>query len=327
MPFSVSPFGHRARAPRGGDGAATGAAAVPYPLKFQVGARTLVSVERRLQRVALSLDDALEGRAPPLPLLHRAAHGYAITSLPEGQAAMLAASCPAMFAYVRQHYVRRYVDLQGGYERYLESLSANARSAIRRKARRVAQVSGGTLDVRRFCTVDELAQFHPIARRLAARTYQERLMGAGLPDDAQFLGNMYAAARQGQCFGWILSIGGRPAAYLYCSVASGTVRYDFVGHDPDFAAFSAGAVLQIAALRQLFDDGCYCRFDFTEGDGQHKRQFATGGVACVDMLLLRRTAANRATTLALAGFDRAVKLAKRVTDYLGMNRVARRLRR
>ena len=66
-----------------------------------------------------------------------------------------------------------------------------------------------------------------------------------------------------------------------------TVIYAHVGHDPAFNDLSPGAVLQLEAMRDLFDEGGFARFDFTEGEGQHKRQFATGGVACVDLLLLR----------------------------------------
>ena len=36
-------------------------------LKFQVGARTLASVRRRLVRIGLSLDEVLAGHVPALP--------------------------------------------------------------------------------------------------------------------------------------------------------------------------------------------------------------------------------------------------------------------
>ena len=50
-------------------------------LRFQVGARTLASVPRRLHRVALSLDDVLAGALPPLPPLGER-DGHLVTSLP-----------------------------------------------------------------------------------------------------------------------------------------------------------------------------------------------------------------------------------------------------
>jgi CelD/BcsL family acetyltransferase involved in cellulose biosynthesis len=86
-------------------------------------------------------------------------------------------------------------------------------------------------------------------------------------------------------------------------------------------------VLQVEAMRQLMEEGRFRLFDFTEGDGQHKRQFGTGSVDCVDLLLVRPTVANLLAGHALNGFDSAVALAKRATARLGIEKFARRLRR
>ncbi|PZP08799.1 MAG: GNAT family N-acetyltransferase, partial [Sphingomonas hengshuiensis] len=229
--------------------------------------------------------------------------------------------------FVRQRYTRHFIDLTTGFDAYLAALSANTRSGIKRKAKKLAQVSGGALDIRRYRNPAEIEAFHTIARGISAKTYQEKLLGGGLPDDPGFIGAMVRAAAADAVRAWLLYIGDRPVAYLYCSMAGGTVRYDHVGHDPDVAELSPGSVLQIEAMRDLFAEGCHRRFDFTEGEGQHKRQFATGGVACVDVLLLRPTIANRATLLALAGFDGAMALGKRLVERFGLQALARRIRR
>lgn len=295
--------------------------ATRLPLRFQVGARTLFAVERRLIRVALGLGEPL----PALPALDRGVDGYAITSLPEVQLAEL--SGEGFITFVRQRYTRHFIDLTTGFDAYLAALSANTRSGIKRKAKKLAQVSGGALDIRRYRNPAEIDAFHTIARGISAKTYQEKLLGGGLPDDPGFIGAMVRAAAADAVRAWLLYIGDRPVAYLYCSMAGGTVRYDHVGHDPDVAELSPGSVLQIEAMRDLFAEGCHRRFDFTEGEGQHKRQFATGGVACVDVLLLRPTIANRATLLALAGFDGAMALGKRLVERFGLQALARRIRR
>lgn len=300
--------------------------AVPLPLRFQIGARTLASIQRKLVRVALSLDDAIAGQLPPLPPLDRTAHGYQITSLPEDRRDAMAFAGSGMIAFVRQRYTRHYVDLTTSHDAWLKRMSSNTRTGLRRKARKVAGVSGGHLDVRRFRTSDEMTAFHDAARRISLRTYQERLLGSGLPDDPDFLRDMYRRAAAGEVRGWLLYIAGEPAAYLYCPIASGVARYDYVGHDPAFSDLSPGGVLQMEAMRDLFDTGLK-RFDFTEGDGQHKRQFATGGVPCIDMLLLRASLANRLTTIALGSFDHVAAIGKRATQRLGLGRLAKMLRR
>ena len=125
---------------------------------------------------------------------------------------------------------------------------------------------------------------------------------------------------------WLLFVEGRPIAYLCCTAQGGTLRYDHVGHDPAENALSPGAVLQVEAMRQLFDDR-FAWFDFTEGEGQHKRQFATTGTACVDLLLLRPTLANRATVAALGAFDGAAGWAKRTLSHPRLARMMRGIRR
>lgn len=287
------------------------------PLKLGIGARTVAKLERRLHRVALTLDGALSGEAVVLPPLGDA-QGWLVTSVPGAQVKRL--STPDRIALVRQRYRRRYVDLSGGFDAYLTALSANARSSLKRKAKRLADAGARVTSHQDAAAIDA---FHRSARAISALTYQERLLDAGLPDDPGFVAAMRRAAGEGRVRAWLLHVGERPAAYLYCPADGDTLLYAHLGHDPAFAHLSPGTVLQYEALRALFAEGRFARFDFTEGDGQHKRQFASGSVACVDLLLLRRTAANRALVALLGGFDGAVALAKR----LGAGRIARRLSR
>ena len=297
------------------------------PLRFQIGARTIAAVQRRMVRVPLSLDQVLDGRVPVLPPLDRAAHGYAITSLPQDQLDAVARVGGGMIAHVRQCYTRHYADLTIGFEAYRAALSGNTRSGLKRKAKKVMEASGGMLDVRRFRTPDELSQFHAVARGISERTYQEKLLGGGLPEDAAFLQSMYALAAAGAVRAWLLYVGGEPAAYLYCPIENGIVRYDHVGHDPVYNDLSPGGVLMLEAMRDLYAEPDLRWFDFTEGDGQHKRSFATNGAECLDLLLLRATLTNRATIAALGAFDRGAAWGKLAVARWGLAGLAKKLRR
>ena len=301
-------------------------AATRVALKFEIGARTLFVVSRALLRVPLSLGDARSGLLPALPPLD-GGDGYAVTSLPETHAAALIARSAGMLAFERQRYTRYYLDFAGGFDAWFAGMSSSARQGLRRKAKKVAAASGGELQVRRFRTADELVDFHGVARSISARTYQERLLGSGLPDSQDFYRGMLRQAAVDQVRAWLLEIGGEPAAYLYCPILGDTVIYAHVGHDPQFNDCSPGAVLQLEAIRDLFGEARFAAFDFTEGEGQHKRQFATGGVACVDLLLLRPTLANRLLLAALQSFDASVAHAKRAVHAAGLGKLARKLRR
>jgi len=290
------------------------------PLKFQLGARTLAAIPRRLVRVPLSLADVLAKRDPVLPPLDPSGDGYLLTSLPADQLADVAGA--GLLAHVRQRYTRYFVDLTAGEAAWLGALSANTRSGLKRKAKKLAGMPG--FAVRRFRDPEEIAAFHPLARAVSATTYQERLLDAGLPADPTTLLRLAAADR---LRAWLLELDGRPIAYLCCSAEGDTLRYDHVGHDPAHGTLSPGTVLQVEAMRDLFAEGRFARFDFTEGEGQHKRQLATDGVACLDLLLLRPTLLNRAALAALGRFDAAMAWAKRATTHPRVAALARRVRR
>ncbi|URW76010.1 GNAT family N-acetyltransferase [Sphingomonas donggukensis] len=295
--------------------------AAPLPLKFQIGARTLFTLKRRLVRVALSLDDARAERAPVVPALDAGADGYLVTSLPEDRLGEVAAA-RGMIAHVRQRYTRYFADLAPGYDAWWAGLSGNTRSTLKRKTKKA-----GAVEVRRYRTPAEIEEFHALARVVAATTYQEKLLGAGLPDTPVFRHEMVALAAAGQVRAWLLFVEGRAVAYLYCPIVDSVVIYAYVGHDPAVGVLSPGTLLQWEAMRDLFAEGDLRAFDFTEGEGQHKRALASGGVACVDLLLLRPTVANRAAIAALAGFDGAVARAKRLVARGGLRDMVRKLRR
>ncbi|BCA62417.1 hypothetical protein HMP09_1651 [Sphingomonas sp. HMP9] len=294
-------------------------------LMFQVGARTLGTIPKRLVRLSLSLADVLAGTQPELPPLPSDADGYLVTSLPETRLAGLIDR--HVMALVRQRYSRYHVDLAAGEAAWLSGLSSTARTGIKRKAKKLAAANDGLLDVRRYHRAEQFATFYPLARRVSAKTYQEKLLGSGLPADPASVRALSALAEEDGLRAWLVFLQDAPIAYLCCTADGDTLRYTYVGHDPVHSALSPGAVLQVEALRDLFAEGRFARFDFTEGEGQHKRQFSSAGTACVDVLLLRPTLANRSTLLALRTFDAAIALAKRAATVPLVDRLAKKIRR
>jgi len=296
-------------------------------LPLRIGARTVATLRRRLVRRALSLDEALAGAAPGLPPLGPGADGYLITALPVSRQAETAARHPDLKPFVRQHYRRSYARLDLDFETYLGGFSAKSRATCRRKLKRLAERSGGAIEVRAYADEDGMREFHALARALSRKTYQERLLGAGLPDSPDAVAAMLELARAGRARGWLLFIDRQPIAYLYAPAEGLTLIYAYLGYDPDFSELSPGTVLQLEAMRLLMAEQRFRLFDFTEGDGQHKRLFASGGVDCVDLLLVRRNAANLLAGHLLGGFDGAVALAKRLAVASGAMGALRRLRR
>ncbi len=111
---------------------------------------------------------------------------------------------------------------------------------------------------------------------------------------------------------------GHPAAYLYLPVIGDTLHYDFLGYDAAHARLSPGTVLQIQALEELMAERRFRWFDFTSGDGAHKKLFATGSIACSTLVMLRGGWRNRLTLAAGAGIDAAVGRAGNLADRWGV---------
>lgn len=284
------------------------AVAARVALPMRVGHRTIASVSRRLVRLSVPLEQALSGAPLDLPGLPPRADGYYLRALPQDQADGIGGAS-GMRTFVRQAYPRHFADLTLGFDAYLSTFSSKSRSGLKRKAKKLAERSGGALDIRLYRNEAEIADFHRLARPLSALTYQERRLDAGLPDDP---GAMVALAAADRVRAWLLWLDGRPVAYLYAPGEGTTLRYAFLGYDPAVAEWSPGSVLQLEAMRMLMAERRFRWFDFTEGDGQHKRQFATGSIDSVDLLLLRPTVGNIGAATLLGGFDRAVELAKRI---------------
>lgn len=299
-------------------------AASETALPLRIGARTLWTLRRRLAQSRLTLEDALARRPPALPPLGADEDGYLVNSLPAALAPRLAEENKGLRPFVRQRYSRSFTRLDLGFDQYLAGFSSRSRSTLRRKARKLAERSGGTLDLRSYRSPEELERFYADARALSVRTYQERLLDAGLPEGPDAFEEMRMLARRDQVRAWLLFVDGRPVSYLYAPAEGETLIYAHLGYDPDFAEFSPGTVLQLEAMRQLMEEKRFRLFDFTEGQGQHKRQFATDGIACVDLLLVRPTFANLLVGHGLNGFDAAVGLVKRIVGGTGLGRRFRR---
>lgn len=277
---------------------------IRYPLRFQIGARTLFAVQRTLVRVAFDLPMLLADIHVDLPPTPGDAAGFVLTSWPETRIAGLQG------AFVRQRYTRYHADFGDGFEAYLAHFSARTRNAINRKRKRFPADA-----VRCYRTPDEVATFIDLARPVSRASYQHRLLDAGLPDTPAARAEMLALAAADKVRAFLLFRDGQAIAYLYLPVKDDVLIYAYLGHDPQFADLSPGTVLQIEAIRILAEEGRYTRLDFTEGEGQHKRMFATGGIACADVLLLRPTLANRAVLGALRMFDGAVARGKALSHH------------
>jgi len=300
-----------------------------YPLRYQFGDRTLFSRRLRLLVWQLSLDDGIrqgEGWRCLTEALPQGFDGFMIRCLPYAGCAEMLRRDGAYIEYVLARQPRYYLPLTGQFESYvLSRFSAKTRSTMQRKIRKWAERSGGQISWKAYRTPVELRCFHPLARQISSATYQERLFDAGLPNDEPFLTRMVQEAGADRVRAFLLFDGDKPVAFLYLSSDGDTLLYSYLGFLPDYRSWSVGTILQWFALEYLFSEQRFRLFDFTEGDGEHKRFFATENLEVANVIFLRRSLANEVLLRGHRTMNRVSRGAGRALERWGLKAYARRL--
>ena len=150
-------------------------------------------------------------------------------------------------------------------------------------------------------------------------------MDAGLPDSEAFQSELESLAAQDLARGYILFDGQKPTAFLFCPIRDGVLLYQYLGYDPDYMNWSAGTVLQWLALEAIFNEGRFSIFDFTEGQSDHKRFFATDSVGCANVYFLRKTLGNMLLVNAHIGMEDLSKKAGDLLDRMGLKTKIKKL--
>ncbi len=294
-------------------------------IRFVIGPREVAAVPRRLVTVRYTLEQLLRADPPALPPAPPGADGVRVLSCPPDQIAALRSAYPNYLTGGVQDYQRRYIDMRGStYADYLASFSGKTRSTLMRKQRKFASLDGDRLDISEYRTPDELDRFLDEALPLSRRTYQARLLDAGLPEEPAFREQARELGARDGVRAYILRLMGVAVAYLYLPIESETLIYAFLGYDQDHAALSPGTVLQMQALERLFGEQRFSFFDFTEGNGPHKALFGTGAVEAASLFLLKPTPGNRALVGGLNLFNTSVAGVKHIAERAGVTALARR---
>lgn len=261
--------------------------AFDYELKVHVGEISALQFTLPVLRRVFTLEEIRSALTQTeLPDLPVSAAGFLVANIPQACDERSIVSRDGWLTYCLKSYLRCYIEMAGDFEAYTMKFSGKTRSGIKRKVRKFAKQSGG-LDVRSYSTPSEMETFLDLARPVSAVSYQERLLDCGLPNDPAFIEGAIKGAETDAVRAFLLFANGSPVSYLYCPVEDDVLQYAYLGYDPDWANLSPGTVLLWTALEQLFAEGRYSAFDFTEGESEHKRLFSTHQVPCSLQLTLR----------------------------------------
>jgi CelD/BcsL family acetyltransferase involved in cellulose biosynthesis len=220
-----------------------------------------------------------------------------------------------------RHY---YIEFDRPFDQHMRRLPRTHRHEIERKLRRYLDASDGGIDLRCYATPRDARRFYELARALSVKTYQDRLLGLGLPDTDTFRAELRGHAERGTMRGYLLFDRGQPIAFGYCAGLGDCLRFVFTGYDPAAADRSPGIVLVHEMVRSVAAEGRFAILDFGPGEGQYKRLFATASVPCATIYFLRPSPGHLVRALAHRTCTGASDGCGNVADWLGVKAQLRR---
>jgi CelD/BcsL family acetyltransferase involved in cellulose biosynthesis len=257
----------------------------PFVLTYRIGEIAVFRKQFRALTLRTHFFDLTDDPAEPPPPFDRFQTGIeaiVTRSHPISGPLPVLTAGDAVLRYVFALYTRYHTDLAGDFDGYLAKFSAKSRGTLRRKVRRFIELGSGC-EMRAYKRPDEMEQFHGRAREVSAQTYQEKLLDAGIPAEPEFLEELISLAGSDAVRAYVLFLHDIAIAYLCCLSNNGVLLYTYLGYDPKHAELSPGTVLQYLAFQSLYAEQRFRALDFTEGQGEHKKFFATHQTLCADI--------------------------------------------
>lgn len=173
-------------------------------------------------------------------------------------------------------YEHRAIALAQSYDGYLRELSSRTRSDLKRTRRRFVEAVSGDYNVRCFRLTEDVPQFLEDAAEVSSKTYQFKLLGAGLRNTEELSRRYRTAAELGWLRCYILYIGEQPAAFQVGLLHRGVFHAQEIGYDPEFAKLQVGIFLHTEILQDLCAlEPAVEVFDFGNDDNLHKQRLST----------------------------------------------------
>lgn len=144
----------------------------------------------------------------------------------------------------------------------------------------------GPVELAPFSRPDQVDAFLDAASALSCRSYQHKLLKAGLRAPDQLRRRLQVAAEHGWLRSYVLRCAGVNCSYMLGYQYHGRYHYTKVGYDPDWAKLCVGTVLQLLVLHDLYDHDTPAVFDFGP-QGPQKQYFGNDSFLEGDVFFFR----------------------------------------
>lgn len=204
----------------------------------------------------------------------------------------------------------RVAMLPGTFAEYLRQFNAKHRETLRRRVKRLGARCDGRLHLARFQTPTEAIEFARLAAQVERGSWQHDRVSDRIDDVPQWRAILTDAAERGLLLGYVLMCGESACAFVFGYRMQDTYHYVQVGYDLAFRESSPGTVCLYLLVEDLIENQNAKLLSFGFGDHTYKETFGTAFVERAEVLLLRRSAANRLRVGAHAGMRSLIRLGK-----------------
>ena len=226
--------------------------------------------------------------------------------------------------YIPEKYEHYGIVVDGTFEQYIAGLHPKARHELLRKFKKFNSNFKTAKMFREFRLPEEVNEYYTLALEVSQKTYQHRLLHAGLPEEDSHKRESIELAKHDQFRGSMLSDGTRPIAYGYCLAQGSSLFYVHTGYDPQYRQWSPGAVLLYHIIEMFFAEGRYGVLDFGSGDASWKKDYSTSSVRCARAYYFRKTPHNASFLIAHKTTTTFSDFAVKVIDSIGLKQKLKR---
>ncbi|MDD2541860.1 MAG: GNAT family N-acetyltransferase [Desulfuromonadaceae bacterium] len=213
------------------------------------------------------------------------------------------------------------VEITGTFDDYLNRRSSKSRKNLKRAVKKVLEQSPDALQI--ATNPSQIVNFYREASEISEQTYQEKLLGSGLPKNEEFMRSMQECAERGKARAYLLRYQGKSIAFAWCAANGDVLNYQLVGYLPEWASLSPGTVLLYMIIEDIFKHGEYSVLDFGPGESAYKAAFATTSIEYADVFVFQCNWRNRILVWLHWKVERTSTFFGRFLENLGLKKLVR----
>lgn len=220
-----------------------------------------------------------------------------------------------------------FLKIKNDFEQYQkETISKISLSTIRYEVRHYDKYFNPHSNFREYRTVEEIMEFLPMARKIAKKTWQERVLQAGFLSERNEKREYLELAGKGQVRGYLLFAGEKAIAFATCIIEKeDVIIYRKIGFDPVYRKWSPGTVLFYKMLERLFAENRFTLLDFMGGEMEHKRKYANDFIYCADIYCFKKNFVNLFIVLLHRGLVLISTALKWLTERMGIRKKIKKI--